>query len=607
MTTNDTSEAEQKTVIGINFGNTYSSIAVLSNERTAECIANENGERQIASVVSFSGEEIYTGNQALPQLVKNARNTITGFRNLLGKTFAEVDNPNGTGAAAVIKHPESDLPAYAVEIVVPAAVAVAPKKGAALSKAATPAASMHATPMPTPPREPERVTRTLSVPEVTTMFLKSLLQSATDYLGTQIDGAVFAVPAWFSPTARDALKAAAEDAGIPVLQLIEEPGAAAALAATEGAPDRTSLILDAGASQTDLAVLSLRAGLASVIASSSTPNTAGHAIDDRLVAYFAKEFTKKTKEPLAVPAKTEEDARAERKLRLAVDLTKRAVSASTSAAACSVESLKAGLDLSATVNRLRFDLEAGPVYTAIADAVRKLLADSKLEALQIDEVLLVGGTAKLPGLQSKLELVFPESTTFSTLDPTEVLARGCVLLAREVVDAAHSTVETKATSVPLGVFFPGAGQEPSAANWITVVPAHTPLPARRTVSFAVQVPADAETARVGFEAWEATTEIVHPPAPEKSAQEDKPDVDDEEDDFDEEDEPPAPELVTRKTALLGALALPVKGALPEGKKKGARSATVLVEFVVKPDGSATVAAWEQGAEATRQTFTVPTL
>jgi len=488
------------------------------------------------------------------------------------------------------------LPAYTVEILVPA------PKPTVISKAATPAASIQATPAGTPPVEAQTTTRTLSVPEVTTIFLKSLLQSAVDYLGKPIEGAVFSVPTWFSPAARDALKAAAEDAGIAVLQLIEEPGAAAIVAAESGAPDRTALLLDAGASQTDLAILSLRASLATVIATSSAPGTAGNALDDRLVSYFAKEFTKRTKEPLVVPAKSEEDARAERKLRLAVDLTKRAVSASTGAAACSVESLKAGLDLSASVNRLRFDLEAAPVYTAISTAVRSLLDSTKFDPVQIDEVILVGGTAKLPGLQAKLEQVFPESTTFSTDDPTEILARGSVLQARAVIDAAHSTVESQATSAPLGVFFPGAGDEPTESNWITVIPAQTPLPARRTVSFAVNVPADAASLQIGFEAWEAQTEVVHPPASEKPAPAEK--GDDEDDEDEDEEEAPAPELVTRKTTLLGGVALALKGVLPEGKKKGPRSAKVLVEFVIKPDGSVAIAAWEDG-QAEKQTVTVP--
>ncbi|EJD46476.1 actin-like ATPase domain-containing protein [Auricularia subglabra TFB-10046 SS5] len=334
--------AGSKTVIGINFGDSYASIAVLSNEKTAECIANENGERQIACAVSYNGEETYIGNQALPQLVKNARNTITGFRNLLGKKFCDVSEQytNTTSSAPVIKHPDSDLPGYSVERDTRCVCA--------------------AHPTPSPPPEPQRLTKILSVPEVTTLFLRSLLQSATDYLGTRVDGAVLAVPTWFSPEARAALTEAAEAAGIHVLQLLDEPGAAALLPRQD--TDQTVLVLDAGASGVPLALLALRAGLAHVLGSSTTPGCGAKAIDDRLVAFFAKEFMKKTKTPLVLPAQNEEDARAERKLRLAVDATKRTLSAGVGgAAACSVESLKAGLDLAGSINRLRFDLSIYPL------------------------------------------------------------------------------------------------------------------------------------------------------------------------------------------------------------------------------------------------------
>ncbi|KAJ3522865.1 hypothetical protein NM688_g8809 [Phlebia brevispora] len=101
------------TVVGINLGNSYASISVLNKEGNADCIANEDGERQIACAISFHGEEIYIGNQAKQQLVKNAQNTIIGFRNVIGKKFSEVSQTKSIVSAPIIQHPEiADEPAY---------------------------------------------------------------------------------------------------------------------------------------------------------------------------------------------------------------------------------------------------------------------------------------------------------------------------------------------------------------------------------------------------------------------------------------------------------------------------------------------------------------
>ncbi|KAK1219981.1 Hsp70 protein that interacts with Zuo1p, partial [Marasmius sp. AFHP31] len=108
-------------VIGINFGNTFSSIAILSGKEKGlqpECIANEDGERQIASAVSFHGEQIYIGNEALHQLVKNPKNTITGFRNLLGKKLDEITNPP-IGAPLKADSNDASLPSYSLTVLAP--------------------------------------------------------------------------------------------------------------------------------------------------------------------------------------------------------------------------------------------------------------------------------------------------------------------------------------------------------------------------------------------------------------------------------------------------------------------------------------------------------
>lgn len=204
------------------------------------CIANEEGERQIACAISYVGEQVvsgdsgfdsdgkfskvlladtavqYFGNGAKPHLVKNGKNTIMGFRNLLGHTYDEVDHTAILTAPLI---PTSETPAYTVDVLIPAPVP---------SKTATPAsrsaaASGTATPVPAP--EPVPSTKTLTVPEVTTLFLSTLFTSATDFLGVKPTACVISAPTWFTPAQHEALRDAAQKAGINILQVLDEAAA----------------------------------------------------------------------------------------------------------------------------------------------------------------------------------------------------------------------------------------------------------------------------------------------------------------------------------------------------------------------------------------------
>ncbi|EAU87115.1 dnaK-type molecular chaperone bipA [Coprinopsis cinerea okayama7 len=584
-------------VLGINFGNTYASIA----DGLAEAIANEDGERQIACAISFHGEEIHYGTGAMHQLVKNSKNTILGFRNLIGKKFSEISQSSSPISAPVIQHPDiPDEPAYKVEILAPAPSPIPPSTQP--SNVNTPLASK----IGTPRSEPVPAERILTVSEVTTMFLANLLESAEDFLGKKVQTAVMTVPSWFTDVQREALEKAALAAGIPVKQLLDEPAAAAATSTTkewsEDLPaDRTQLVVDVGASGTSLSLLSIRQGLSYVLASSNTPGAGADQIDDRLIKFFAADFTKKTKTPLTVAPSTEvQDRRAEARLRLAIEHTKRTISASPGAATCSVESLKDGLDYTGSINRMRFDMVASPVYGAIADAVISLLSDAGVDAHEVDEIVYVGGTASLPGLDEHIILSggFNEDvqTPFArgtvtgggVGDPTTVLARGCAIQAAlindlpqneesaEVVEAFHKPTkanQVKATSRTLGLLFPSNAPEHSDLGgvFVPVVQKETALPVRRTVQFAV----GDSSRRVAFEVWEIKEGI----RVEKIKGE--PLEDDDEDEEPEETE--VKHKITSKEVLLGALELEASKA-------------VEVQFVVGIDGQLDVEARNVGGE-----------
>ncbi|KAI6038554.1 Hsp70 protein-domain-containing protein [Pisolithus marmoratus] len=549
-------------IVGINFGNSYASIAVLVKEGVAECIANEDGERQIACAIAFQGEEMYIGNPAKHQLVKNSQNTVTGFRNLLGKKFSEVPQATLSVSAPVIQHPTlPDTPAYKVKVLQPAPSPLPP------TATNTPAASQVATPK----SEPIEVERFLTVSEATTIFLGSLLKSAEDFLGHQVLGAVISVPPWFDAVQRDALTRAAEDAGIHILQLLDDVGAVAVCTSTgiDGVPnDRTQLVVDLGASSLELSLLSVREGLAYSLATLSDDGVGGDEIDSKLIKYFAKEFTKKTKTPLTVaPATDPQDKRAEAKLRLAVEHTKRTLSASPGAATCSVESLKDGLDYTGSINRLRFDMEVRSIYDKVYDKVKELVAGAEMDLFDVDEITLTQGFAESVITPFKAGTVVGGGGG----DPTTILARGCALQAQLLFTPSRQSADlhnafcrgseltsTTATGRTIGLLVPQEEAEGSMGGiWIPLVLKETPLPCRRTLPFEVDV-AESDT-KVGFEVWEVKegVKIDHLPLP--KLEDDEPNEDGEE--FEE-----VKQKTLSKETYLSALTLSPRHVV-EGKAK----------------------------------------
>ncbi|BGP47858.1 Hsp70 protein that interacts with Zuo1p [Rhodotorula kratochvilovae] len=448
-------------LLGLNFGHSFSS------EGLADCIANDDGERQIASALSFSGSEEYYGVPARVQLVRNPQNTILAFRNLLGKTYAEVkDVKQPCNSAPIVD--SNGQPAFQVEI--------------------------NGTPT------------TLTAHDCAVRFLRVLLSYATDFLGRLITDAVLTVPSSFTDAQTDALLAAAKEAGITVLQTIPEAAAAlTAYAATEVADaeklpiDRNTVVLDVGASSTTATVVAIRDGLFHPLASVADSTLGGDLFDEKLMDWFGKEFTKKTKTPIEAS-----NHRAQMKLRLAVEVTKKSLSASTTAP-CSVESLAEGLDFHGTINRMRFDLLAASVYARIVAQVEKAVAEAGLDPLQVHELVLAGGTTKLPTLANKLLDVFPESTVISSqIEADEVLSKGSALQAQSLLavfppDAPNSAellrmstteqavIAPEALARPLGfVLEPELASSPEQLAFVTLLDAHTPLPARRIVDLPLE-------------------------------------------------------------------------------------------------------------------------
>ncbi|PWZ03466.1 actin-like ATPase domain-containing protein [Testicularia cyperi] len=576
-------------VIGINFGHSYSSIACINQHGRADVIANEDGERQLATRIAFNGDQVYLANQATPQLVRNAPNVIDGFVNLLGRSFAEIsESEKARPSAAVID--SNGSPAFKVQI-----------------------------------EDNETI---LTVHDASVRFLRSLFLTAKDFLsGVPIAGAVLSVPQWYTTAQIAALKKAAEEAGLIVLQIIPAP--AAALSAyklttpqgpgelpahpdgVEGAPygpgkelDRNVVVVDMGGSSTDVTVVAARAGLFSTLASLHDATVGGSTLDQALVNFFAKEFTKKTKITIR-----DDDKRAWAKLRNEAEISKRSLSASNSAQ-CSVESLAEGIDFTGSVNRMRFDMLAGGAYAKVIANVEKALAEAGLEACQVDEVILAGGSARLSGLSDRLAVLFggeEENGTHitSSIDSDQVIARGCAFQAQIIAAAPEGSKESayihsvpftpvaevadltvKATSKPVGLVLDAPSSNADDVDvekqlvdgklFVTLVAANTPLPARR--SFRLPVAKGAESVALTLAQGTPSVRVDTIAAPEAD------------DDDDEDDEPLEPEQLrtayVKPDATLAQLAVPTpaKGSKP-----------VEIQLLLDAAGKLSIEAREQGA------------
>ncbi|KAF9585867.1 Hsp70 protein that interacts with Zuo1p [Lunasporangiospora selenospora] len=507
-------------VIGINFGNTNSSIAVLGSNGHFNVIANADGERQIPSVVGFVGDEEVSGTQALQQAVRNPKNTLEGFRNLIGKKFEEIKAPSDATHPDMIN--KDGTPAYKVTY-----------------------------------KDQELI---ITVPEVVTKQLKHILEEAEAYLGKKVTGAVLAVPTYFTATQREVFVKSATAAGINVLQIIQEP-VAAALAYNFGqnpakgdAQDMTALVLDMGASSFDITVLSVRGGIYTILETAHDVSLGGTSFDNELVSLVAAEFKKKTKVDVTGNKK------ALLKIKSAAEITKKQLSRNAGAP-CSVESVAEGMDYHGTINRLRFELMSSKLFTRCNDLIEKTLEKAELTA----------GATRMPKFQSRLRDIFPDTTIRVDQESDEAITVGCAAQASLIAGFEKEDIEasvkenitvTPHTVKPIGVV--GAQDE-----FFTIIPNHTPLPAKRVFEFG-------QAADGQREVYFALYEGEQDPLPPKKEKVEKVDVG-----SDDEEEEEEEELVVKptyhKTTLLAEVVLK---ELPADAKAGSLKieATVQVDI-----------------------------
>lgn len=551
-------EPSERVVIGITFGNSNGSIAYTVDDK-AEVIANEDGDRQIPSVLSYVDGDEYYGTQAKAFLVRNPSNTIANFRDFLGQGFKAID-PTHCHAAA---HPQD----------VDGAVAFSVKD-----------------------KEDAEAPSTVTASEAATRFLRRLTGSASEYLGKKVTSAVITVPTNFTEKQREGLTKAARDADLEILQLVSEP--VAAVLAYDARPeaevkDKIIVVADLGGTRSDVAVVASRGGMYTVLATAHDYEYAGVHLDNVLMDHFAKEFMKKHNnvDPRSNPKSLA-------KLRAETENTKKALSLGTNAQ-FSVESLAEGFDFSATINRIRYEMVGRKVFEGFNRLVEGVVKKAELDVLDIDEVIMCGGTSHTPRIANNFRGIFPETTSIlapatstSAINPSELQVRGAALQASliqeyevsDIEQSTHPAVTTvKHISNAIGVVTVGAD---GSDVFTPVMPSETAVPARRTV----QIPAPADGGDVLVRIAEGGTHIkVTKPEPkEKSTGATVEDADEDDSEFDDSDE--EEEEKREKIWKIGAQ---LAEAAVRDVKKGAK---VEVTINVQADLGVTVTVREVGGK-----------
>lgn len=524
-------EPSDRVVIGLTFGNSNSSVAYTVDDK-AEVIANEDGDRQIPTVLSYVDGDEYYGAQAKAFLVRNPSNTVAYFKDFLGQDFGSID-PTHCHAAA---HPQDASGSVSFTV----------------------------------KDKEEGDASTVPISEISARYLRRLVKSASDYLGKKVTSAVITVPTNFSDKQREALTQAAADAELEILQLISDP--VAAILAYDARPDaeikdKIIVVADLGGTRSDVAVVASRGGMYTVLATAHDYDFAGVHLDNALMEYFAKEFQKKHN------TDPRENAKSLAKLRLESEATKKALSLGTNAQ-FSVESLADGFDFSVTINRIRYEMVGRKVFEGFNRLVEGAVKKAGLDVLDVDEVIMAGGTSHTPRIANNFRGIFPETTSIlapatstTAINPSELQARGAALQASlvqeydasDVEQSTHPAVTTvKHISNAVGVITLGADGE---EVFQPVMPAETAVPARRTI----QIAAPKEGGDVLIKVVEGGTHIkVTKPEPKEKAE--KAEGDEDDSDFDSEEEEEEEEKREKIWKIGGQLAeAAIKGVKAGGK------------------------------------------
>jgi len=381
----DKKKSEVGTVIGIDLGTTYSCVGVFKNGRV-DIIANDQGNRITPSYVAFTADgERLIGDAAKNQLTSNPENTIFDVKRLIGRTWDD-------------KSVQNDIKFYPFK--------VTNSNGKPHISANTGEGD-----------------KSFAPEEISAMVLGKMRDIAEDYLGKKISNAVVTVPAYFNDAQRQATKDAGTIAGLNVMRIINEPTAAAiAYGLDKKDGEKNILVFDLGGGTFDVSLLTIDNGVFEVVSTNGDTHLGGEDFDQRVMDHFIKLYKKKKGKDIR------KDNRAVQKLRREVEKAKRALSSAHSVR-LEIESFFDGEDFSEQLTRAKFEELNMDLFRSTMKPVKKVLEDADLKIKDIDEIVLVGGSTRIPKIQQLVKDEFGGKEPSRGINPDEAVAYGAAVQA----------------------------------------------------------------------------------------------------------------------------------------------------------------------------------
>lgn len=427
------------TAIGIDLGTTYSCVGVWQHDRV-EIIANDQGNRTTPSYVAFTDTERLIGDAAKNQVAMNPTNTVFDAKRLIGRRFDD---------ASV----QSDMKLWPFKVI------------------------------PGPGNKPLIVinhkgeVKQFAAEEISSMVLIKMKEIAEAFLGRTVKNAVVTVPAYFNDSQRQATKDAGAIAGLNVLRIINEPTAAAIAYGLDkkgqSTGEKNILIFDLGGGTFDVSLLTIEEGIFEVKATAGDTHLGGEDFDNRLVNHFVQEFKRKTRKDITG------NARALRRLRTAAERAKRTLSA-TAQTTIEIDSLYEGVDFYSTITRARLEELCMDLFRKCMEPVEKCLRDAKMDKSQVHEVVLVGGSTRIPKVQSLLQDFFNGKELCKSINPDEAVAYGAAVQAAILSGEGNQRVQDL---LLLDVTPLSLGLETAGGVMTTLIPRNTTIPTKKEQVF----------------------------------------------------------------------------------------------------------------------------